>query len=139
MRRLAFFVVGAHMRQRASLTMAVIDAGNCAVAVAGEATPSAISVRDGIFTDRNGISLYVADTDRVANVSNCYDNCGHNWPAFNAADNERDDGDWKIITRDDGTKQWAYKGKPVYHFILDRMPGDAKGDGIGNVWHAIRP
>jgi predicted lipoprotein with Yx(FWY)xxD motif len=127
------------MRRRTSLTLGVMIVGNFAVAFAGEAMPSSLSVRNGILTDRNGMTLYIADSDRVVNVSSCYDNCGHNWPAFNAAENERDAGDWKIITRDDGTRQWAYKGKPVYHFLLDRTPGDGKGDGIGNVWHMVRP
>jgi predicted lipoprotein with Yx(FWY)xxD motif len=23
-------------------------------------------------------------------------------------------GDWSVVTRDDGSKQWAYKGRPLY-------------------------
>src|SRR5579863_5131497 len=106
------------------------------IASALEAMPSSVTIRGGIFTGTNGIALYIADSDRMPNVSSCYDNCGHNWPAFNPEENEREAGDWHIFTRDDGTKQWAYKGKPVYRFILDRQPGDMKGDGIGTVWHA---
>ena len=100
--------------------------------------PSAITVRDGMFADSLGMTLYTTDGDRTPNASSCYDNCVHNWPALNAADSDRDDGDWNVILREDGTRQWAYKGKPVYRFILDRNPGDVKGDGVGNVWHAIR-
>jgi predicted lipoprotein with Yx(FWY)xxD motif len=109
------------------------------LAMAAEAMPASVAIRNGIFSDTKGLTLYIADSDRAANVSSCYDNCGHNWPAFNPAENDQETGDWKIITRDDGTRQWAYKGKPVYHFILDRQVGDVKGDGIGNVWHAVRP
>jgi predicted lipoprotein with Yx(FWY)xxD motif len=108
-------------------------------ALTAEGMPASVTVKNGIFADAKGMALYVAATDRVPNVSSCYDNCGHNWPAFNPAENERDAGDWKIILRDDGTKQWAYKGKPVYRFILDRQPGDINGEGIGSVWHAARP
>ncbi len=109
------------------------------IAIGAEAMPAAVSMRNGIFTDAKGMTLYVADSDRAANISSCYDNCVHNWPAFTPGDNEQDAGDWKIIMRDDGTRQWAYKGKPVYRFILDRQAGEMKGDGIGNVWHAARP
>lgn len=108
-------------------------------AIAADGMPSSIALRNGVFTDSRGMTLYSADSDRIPNTSSCYDNCVHNWPAFNPAESDRDSGDWKIILRADGTKQWAYKGKPVYHFLLDRNVGDVKGDGIGNVWHAVRP
>lgn len=110
-----------------------------AAAAAADAIPSSVAVRNGVFTDGKGMTLYVADSDRTPDTSSCYDNCVHNWPAFNPAANDRDAGDWKIITRADGTRQWAYNDKPVYRFLLDRNAGDIKGDGIGSVWHAIRP
>lgn len=109
------------------------------VAVAADGMPSSVAVRNGVFTDSNGMTLYTADSDRLPNTSSCYDNCVHNWPAFNAAESDPDAGNWKVIMRADGTKQWAYKGKPVYHFLLDRSAGDVKGDGVGNIWHVIRP
>jgi len=43
------------------------------------------------------------------------------------------------VTRDDGSKQWAYKGKPVYLWGKDQKPGDKTGDGFNNVWHVARP
>jgi len=113
-------------------------AAGCGVAVAADAMPAVVA-RDGVFADRNGMTLYTGDNDRRPNASACYDNCVHNWPAFNAADDARDVGDWKVILRDDGTKQWAYKGKPLYYFILDKTAGDKKGDGIGGIWHAAKP
>ena len=49
-------------------------------------------------------------------------------------------GDWKVIARDDGSKQWAYKGKPLYYFKNDAKAGDTVGDGKGNnVWHIAKP
>jgi predicted lipoprotein with Yx(FWY)xxD motif len=47
-------------------------------------------------------------------------------------------GDWTIVTRDDGGKQWAYKGKPVYTWVKDTKPGDKTGDGVNNVWHTAK-
>ena len=43
------------------------------------------------------------------------------------------------MTRDDGTKQWAYKGKPIYLYKPDIKPGDAMGDKFKDVWQVIKP
>ena len=48
-------------------------------------------------------------------------------------------GDLSINTRDDGSKQWAYKGKPLYFWAKDAKPGDKTGDGINQVWHTAKP
>jgi predicted lipoprotein with Yx(FWY)xxD motif len=45
--------------------------------------------------------------------------------------------DWTVITREDGSKQWAYKGKPLYLWIKDQKPGDKTGDGVNKVWHIV--
>ncbi|MGP1693113.1 MAG: hypothetical protein ACTS6O_11455, partial [Giesbergeria sp.] len=37
------------------------------------------------------------------------------------------------------SKQWAYKGKPVYLYKSDMKAGDATGDNFKNVWHVIKP
>ena len=48
-------------------------------------------------------------------------------------------GDWSIVTRDDGSKQWAWSGQPLYYWAKDQKPGDMTGDGFNKVWHAVRP
>ncbi|MEG1456920.1 MAG: hypothetical protein RSC66_15285, partial [Comamonas sp.] len=35
--------------------------------------------------------------------------------------------------------QWAYKGRPLYFWAKDSRPGDATGEGVGNVWRLARP
>jgi predicted lipoprotein with Yx(FWY)xxD motif len=128
------------MRRNKILVSAILFTtvgGECVKAA--DANPPFVTARNGIFTDIKGMSLYIGDNDRRENVSSCYDNCVHNWPAFGAPDDARDTGDWKIIIRDDGTKQWAYKGKPLYYFILDTAAGDKKGDGVGSIWHIAKP
>jgi predicted lipoprotein with Yx(FWY)xxD motif len=45
----------------------------------------------------------------------------------------------RVHVRDDGAKQWAYKGKPLYTWAKDTKPGDITGDGVNNVWHIAKP
>ena len=56
-----------------------------------------------------------------------------------AADTDTPAGDYTLVVRDDGKKQWAYKGKPLYYFTPDTNPGDTKGQGVGNVWFVVTP
>ncbi len=42
-------------------------------------------------------------------------------------------GRWSIVARDDGSRQWAYQGKPV----KDQKPGDKSGNGVNKVWHVV--
>ena len=45
-----------------------------------------------------------------------------------------------VVTRDDGKKMWAYKGKPLYTFAKDTKAGDTNGDGFLNgAWHIAKP
>ena len=48
-------------------------------------------------------------------------------------------GAWSVVTRDDGGRQWAYKGKPLYFWARDQKPGDRTGDGFNKVWQLARP
>ena len=48
-------------------------------------------------------------------------------------------GAWTVIIRDDGSKQWAYKNKPLYNWKDDKKAGDVDGDGRNNVWHIALP
>jgi predicted lipoprotein with Yx(FWY)xxD motif len=56
-----------------------------------------------------------------------------------AATDAKASGDYTIVVRDDGSRQWAYKGKPLYLWVKDSKPGDRTGDGVNNVWRLARP
>ena len=101
--------------------------------------PASVKVTNGILTDAKGMTLYTWDKDKEANKSACEGNCIMNWPAMKAAASDKDAGDWKVITRSDGSKQIAYKGKPLYYFAMDKAPGDQVGEGKGMVWHVAKP
>jgi len=49
-------------------------------------------------------------------------------------------GNWAPLTRSDGTTQAAYQGHPLYTYVSDTAPGQAKGNGLnvsGGVWHEV--
>lgn len=74
-----------------------------------------------------GLSLYVYDKDSEGK-SNCTLGCAGAHPPVIAKDDAEPIGHWIPIDRDDGTKQWAYKGRPVYLYYHDK-PGDPQGAG----------
>lgn len=96
------------------------------------------SARDGILTDSQGMSLYTFDKDSM-DKSACNGPCAANWPPLSATQESMAHGPWSIIMRDDGSRQWAFKGKPLYRWIKDQKPGDRTGDGFRDVWHLARP
>ncbi len=93
-----------------------------------------VAADGGVLTDSRGMTLYTYDKDE-AGTSNCYDDCATNWPPLTADENAQPEGDFTLVERPDGTKQWAYKGEPLYLWIKDGQPGDVTGDGVGGVWH----
>jgi predicted lipoprotein with Yx(FWY)xxD motif len=90
------------------------------------------------LVDAKGMTLYVFDED-TADKSNCNGRCAENWPPLMAPADAQASGDWTVVTRDDGAKQWAYKGKPLYTWVEDQKPGDATGEGVNDVWHIAQP
>jgi len=91
----------------------------------------------GMMTDNAGKTLYTFDKD-AGGKSACNGPCAGNWPPLMAGSDAKASGDWSIITRDDGSKQWAYKGKPLYLWSKDQKPGDMTGDGFNGVWHVVK-
>jgi predicted lipoprotein with Yx(FWY)xxD motif len=96
-----------------------------------------VTEANGILADASGRTLYTFDKD-ASNKSNCNDGCAATWPPFLVKQGDRTPANFSVITRDDGTRQWAVNGKPLYFFAADVNAGEAKGDGKGGVWHVIR-
>jgi predicted lipoprotein with Yx(FWY)xxD motif len=46
-------------------------------------------------------------------------------------------GKFGTIKRADGTTQLTFAGAPLYTFILDKKPGDLKGQGVQSIWWAV--
>ena len=97
-------------------------------------------VADGVLTGGNGMTLYTFDRDVAdSGKSLCNGPCAANWPPLMATDSDKASGGYSVLTRDDGKKQWAYKGKPLYFWSKDQKPGDKTGEGVNNVWRSAKP
>ena len=97
-------------------------------------------VDGGVLVGSNGMTLYTFDKDTAGSgKSVCNGQCATNWPPLMAADADTASGDYSIVTRDDGKKQWALKGKPLYHWIKDTKAGDTTGEGVMGAWHVAKP
>ena len=91
-----------------------------------------------VLVDQNGMTLYTFDRDSELR-SVCNAQCAASWPPLIAAAGAKRAGRYAIIAREDGRRQWTYKGKPLYLWVKDQEPGDRSGDGVDNLWRVARP
>jgi predicted lipoprotein with Yx(FWY)xxD motif len=92
---------------------------------------------DGMLVTSEGMTVYTFDKDTVEGKSACYGGCAALWPAVSAGDAKLT-APYSTVTRDDGTKQVAYKGKPLYTFVQDKKAGDRNGDNVKDIWHVVK-
>jgi len=109
----------------------------------GKQTAAFLGRDEIVFANAKGMTLYTYELDQPGK-SMCVETCAESWRPFVAAGDVKTGNGWGVITRDDGTKQWALHGKPLYTFIKDVDPGSVHGnspaktgsrriDGAGNV------
>lgn len=103
------------------------------------------NVSMGTFlTGKGGMTLYSYDKDS-AGASNCTGTCAENWPPFTIAAGMTPNiqagvnGNIATVTRADGSIQLVYNGKLLYFYKGDKAAADTTGDGIGGVWHVVKP
>lgn len=109
------------------------------------AASGAIKVADigalgAVLTNADGRTLYIFTND-TAGKSVCNDSCATAWPpvlADAAPTVAGATGEFSLVTRDDGRKQVAFNGKPLYTYAGDQKAGDATGEGVGGVWFAAK-
>ena len=94
-----------------------------------------------VLTNAKGFTLYSFAPD-TATKSNCNGACATYWPPVQgpAAACLGVTGTLTTITRSDGSMQAAYDGHPLYTYVADTAPGQAKGNGLnlsGGVWHEV--
>lgn len=101
--------------------------------------PAPAMMKDGMLVNAKGLTLYTFDRDVAASgKSVCNGKCAVNWPPHLASASDRPQGDYTIVVRDDGHRQWAFRGKPLYTWPEDQEPGDKYGDNYNKVWHVVR-
>jgi predicted lipoprotein with Yx(FWY)xxD motif len=79
--------------------------------------------------------LYVSDADKNGRPA-CNAACERDWLPVRAPDGATTLGQWTPVKRDDGSLQWAYRGRPVYSLVQD-LPYAPKGDGRDGTWHLL--
>ena len=111
-------------------------------APASSASGSALSMTTingtAVVTDSKGMTLYwfVPDT---SSASKCTGSCATYWPPVTGPVTAGSGvtGTLGVITRPDGTMQATYDGHPLYTYVGDSAPGQAKGNGLnisGGLW-----
>ena len=126
------------MRHRLVRLVPALALGSMLAACASLAGTGPARLADGVYVGPNGMTLYTFDRDTTGK-SNCNGPCAANWPPLMAPAGAAPSGDWSVVRRDDGSSQWAYKGKPVYYWARDARPGDRTGDGVNDAWRLVRP
>jgi predicted lipoprotein with Yx(FWY)xxD motif len=88
-----------------------------------------------LLADDKGLALYVSDADRDPAKSVCSGTCTQSWQPLMAPWIAGALGPFAPVKRADGTRQWAYQGKPLYRFAGEVKPGATSGEGEG--WHPV--
>lgn len=108
-------------------SVSILAVSACATLMGGT---SYTQVADGVLVGTNNMTLYTFAQDGVGSgKSVCNAQCAVNWPPLLVEANAQASGDYSVIARDDGKKQLAYKGLPLYFWTKDVKPGDKTGDG----------
>jgi len=124
------------MKPILALAVSLSLAAGCASIQAGGAPAT---MKDGMLVNAKGLTLYTFDRDVAGSGrSACNGDCAVKWPPHLAAATDQARGDYTVVVRDDGRRQWAFKGKPLYTWPEDQDPGDKYGDNYNKVWHIVR-
>ena len=93
-----------------------------------------------VLTNTKGFTLYSFAPDTPTS-SKCYGSCAVYWPPVTGtAGGQGLPGTVTTITRTGGSHQLAYNGHPLYTYIGDTAPGQARGNNLnlnGGLWHEV--
>jgi predicted lipoprotein with Yx(FWY)xxD motif len=121
--------------------LVVAGANSAAPAVTGTALKTTTIGGTTILTNAKGFTLYSFAPDTPA-TSKCYGSCAVYWPPVTgtAAAGQGLPGRVGTIRRTDGSHQITYNGHPLYTYIGDSAPGQARGNNLnlnGGLWHEV--
>lgn len=112
------------------LVGAVAALALAAGAAAAQGMPAGVKMANGAMADAAGKALYTYDNDTMKGMSHCTGRCAAAWPPLAAGADAKASGDWTLVTREDGSKQWAYKDKPLYTFARDEAGKAGTGEAV---------
>jgi predicted lipoprotein with Yx(FWY)xxD motif len=86
------------------------------------------------------MTLYYFTKDVTPGQSVCSGGCLEAWPPLLLSDGQElaagdgVTGTLAAFTRDDGSTQVTYRGRPLYYWQGDTAPGETNGQGVGSTW-----
>jgi predicted lipoprotein with Yx(FWY)xxD motif len=94
-----------------------------------------------VLTNAKGFTVYSFAPDTPTR-SKCYGGCAAYWPPVTGTTTAGAGlpGKVSMITRTDGSHQLTYNGHPLYTYIGDSAPGQARGNNLnlnGGLWHDV--
>jgi predicted lipoprotein with Yx(FWY)xxD motif len=95
-----------------------------------------------VLTNASGLTLYWFAPD-TPTTSKCTGSCAAYWPPVTGSPKAAPDVTGKLgtIKRPDGGLQATYDGHPLYTYIGDSGPGQARGNNLnlnGGLWYEVR-
>jgi predicted lipoprotein with Yx(FWY)xxD motif len=88
-----------------------------------------------LLVDAKGFSVYASDLD-APGKSNCDAACAETWIPILAPALARPNGEWSLVERSSGIRQWAFQGRPLYTYRLDGDTHRQKGSDVPG-WHNV--
>ena len=121
--------------------LALSGASPTAPAATGTALTTTTISGTTVLTNAKGLTLYSFAPD-TPTASQCYGSCAAYWPPVTGttAAGQGLPGKVGTIKRTDGSHQLTYNGHPLYTYIGDSAPGQAKGNNLnlnGGLWHEV--
>lgn len=92
----------------------------------GKSTAGYLAREQIAFTDPRGMTLYTYKKDPPGKPT-CAGDCAQSWRPALAPPYAAPTGEWTVIAREDGARQWAYKSRPLYTYAKDVDPGSVYG------------
>jgi predicted lipoprotein with Yx(FWY)xxD motif len=148
--------IPAPLARAAGLTAATLTAAALVllgVALAGASAPTPAATSSGavlktttiggksVLTNGKGFTLYSFAPD-TPTTSRCYGSCAAYWPPVTGTVTAGTGlpGKTGTIKRTNGSLQLTYNGHPLYTYIGDSAPGQARGNDLnlnGGLWHEV--
>jgi predicted lipoprotein with Yx(FWY)xxD motif len=139
----AAWMTAAGLTVAALVLFGLVVAGASSTAPAATGTALKTTTIDGttVLTNAKGFTLYSFAPDTPTS-SKCYGSCAVYWPPVTGttAAGQGLPGKVTVITRAGGSHQLTYNGHPLYTYIGDAAPGQARGNNLnlnGGLWYEV--